>query len=356
MKNKKLMTLLIAIVIMSLTLVACGSKEPAAPTTPEAPAEGGDAPAEGGDAAGNVGVLYYRYDDTYISTVRNNFEELAKAEGVTINAQDGQNNQGTQNDQIDNVISKGVDVLLVNIVDTGAAQTVIEKAKAADLPLIFFNREPEDISVYGTYENSRFVGTRKEEAGVIQGEMIAEAWNDGAADRNGNGKLDYVLFHGGLDNAEAVARSEYSVKTIVDAGIEVNEIGMQIANWDAEQAKSAMDAFVARDLDNIDFVIANNDSMAMGAVAALKALGFNSGDPEKYIPVYGVDATEEAKEAISNGELAGTVKQDSEAMAEALMKLAKNAIEGKEFLDGTSYEYDESGVAVRIPYQPYTGE
>ncbi|NLY21179.1 MAG: galactose ABC transporter substrate-binding protein [Tissierellia bacterium] len=356
MKNKKMLALLLALVMMGTMMVACGKKEeaPAEPTgeatteTPEA-----TEPAEGG---GTIGALYYNYSDTYISTVRSNFDEYAKEAGFELNVQDGQNNQGTQNDQIDNVISKGVDALLVNIVDTGAAVNVIDKAKAADLPLIFFNREPEDISVYGTYDKSRFVGTRKEEAGIIQGEMVVEAWADGAADRNGNGKLDYVLFHGGLDNAEAIARSEYAVKTIVDAGIEINKIGEQIANWDAEQAKLAMDAIVAKNLEDIDFVLANNDSMAMGAVNALKAVGYNTGDPDKYIPVYGVDATEEAKEAISKGEMAGTVKQDAEAMAKAMLTLAQNAIEGKEFIEGTDYEYDESGVAVRIPYQPYTGE
>ncbi|MDO5725561.1 MAG: galactose ABC transporter substrate-binding protein [Tissierellia bacterium] len=353
MKLNKRIALILAIVIMATTMAACGKKD-----------DGGDAPAKDGDAP-TIGVLYYNYGDAYISTVRNNFEEMAAAEGFELNSQDAQNDQAKQNDELDNVISKGAECVLVNIVDTGAAPTVIEKVKAAGLPLILFNREPEDIEVYKEYDLARFVGTNKPEAGVIQGEMIAKDWADGKiVDRNGNGKLDYVMLHGGLDNAEAIARTKYSVETIEANGIEVNEIGMQIAAWDTEQAKNAMDAWIAKDLDNIDVVIANNDSMAIGAINALKASGYNvydekAGalqDSDKLIPAYGVDATEEAQEAISQGIMAGTVKQDAEAMAKALITLAKNAVEGKDFLEGTDYEYDESGFAVRIPYQPYTGK
>ena len=78
--------------------------------------------------------------------------------------------------------------------------------------------------------------------------MIAELWNTDFAkyDRNGNSKLDYVRRNGGLDNAEAIDRTEYSVKTLEEAGIEVTEIGMQIANWDSEKAKNAMDAWLAK--------------------------------------------------------------------------------------------------------------
>ncbi|NLK59315.1 MAG: substrate-binding domain-containing protein [Tissierellia bacterium] len=193
-------------------------------------------------------MILMQYSDTYTSTVRSALEKYAGEMNLDLNLQDAQNNQGMQNDQIPNVISRGVDVILMNIVDTGAAANVIDQAKAADLPIIFFNREPEDIGVYATYDQSRFVGTKKEDAGIIQGDMIAELWNTDVAkyDRNGNGKLDYVMLHGGLDNAEAIARTEYSVKTIEEAGIEVNEIGMQIANWDSEKAKNAMDAWLAK--------------------------------------------------------------------------------------------------------------
>ena len=357
--TKRVLILLLVITLSVTTLVACGggNKNDAKPfnnaaANQEKPEEKEEASTDGK----KIGVLYYKYNDAYISIVRRNLQDLVKADGaLTLIEQDGQDNQGMQNDQIDTVISQGVDVLLVNIVDTGAASAAIDKAKAANLPIIFFNREPENADVYSSYENSRFVGTKKEEAGELQGDMIAELWKKDTAkyDRNGNGKLDYVLLHGGIDNAEAVARSKYAVENIKKAGIEVNEIGMQIAKWDTEAAKNAMDAWLAKNINDIDVVISNNDSMAIGAINSLKANGFNSGDDSKHILVFGVDALEEAQKLIEEGTMTGTVKQDGEAMAKALYELAKNAAEGKDFIEGTDYKYDESGVAVRIPYQRF---
>lgn len=331
---KKFISLVLTVILASAFVVGCGSK------------------SDGGDAT-KVGVLIYKFDDTYISSVRQALEELDKGdEEIELIMQDGQDNQGMQNDQLDNLITQGVSALLVNIVDIGAAQNVLDKAKAADIPVIFFNREP-DSELLKTYDKARFVGTQPEEAGIIQGEMMAELFADDKYDRNGDGTIQYVLLHGGTDNPEAVARSEYSVKTMNEKGIKTEELAMQIAEWDNEKAKSAVDGWLARDEENIELVIANNDGMASGAISALQAAGYNKDDESKFIPVFGVDATEEAKVLIEDGAMSGTVMQDGVGMAKAIFALGKNAANGKDFLDGTDYEYDESGISVRIPYQPY---
>lgn len=338
---KRLVATAMAAAVM-LSATACGNGK----TTDKGIATTGDSK--------KVAVFFYQFNDTYLSTVRNAMKELDdKDNEIEFVFQDGGNDQGKQNDSIDAQLNKA-DMYLVNLVDTGAAQTVLQKLQPTGKPAVLFNREPDNIDSYKTYDKARFVGTKKEEAGIIQGEIIKEFWNNNkAADRNGNGKLDYVLLHGGLDNAEANARSEYAVKTLKDAGIEVNEIGMQIANWDTEKAKQAMDAWLAKNEADIDVVIANNDGMAIGAINSLKAVGYNSGDKAKHVGVFGVDATEEAKEAIKNGSMDGTVMQDAVAMAEAMYKLTKNALAGKDYLDGTEYKWDESGIAVRIPYKKF---
>lgn len=373
MSKKRILSLVLVVAMLMVALAACA--QPAAkteePATTEAAAteekteaaETEAAKTEAEPAAGGtkkVAVFYYKYGDTYISTVRQALADLVAADAnIELSEFDGQDDQAKQNDQIDAAIEKGVDILVVNIVDMGAAATVIEKAKAADLPLVFFNREPTDGNVYSTYEKARFVGTKIEEAGVLQGELIKKYWDLGEHDRNGNGVLDYVLLHGGITNNEAVARSEYSVKTLADNGIEVNEIAQQIADWDNSKAMAAMEAWLAKDADNIDVVIANNDEMALGALTALQAEGFNLADeagkfdPAKYVGVFGVDAIEVAQTELDKGTMAGTVKQDADAMAKALNTLIGNTISGKEFIEGTEYEYDESGIAVRIPYVPY---
>jgi len=329
---KKSLILLLIVAMLSTCLVACSS---------------------GDSDELEIGVLIYKYDDTYISTVRQALEkEAEKDPNVTLLMNDSQNDQSKQNEQIDILIEKGVDALVVNIVDIGAASAVIEKAKAADIPTVFFNREP-DTEVLKTYDKARFIGTKIEEAGIIQGEMIAEVWNEGDYDRNGDGVMQYVMLMGDADNPEAIARTEYSVKTLNEKGIETEELALQVANWDTEKAYQAMEAWMSKFGDEIEIVIANNDSMAAGAIAALQNAGYNKGDDDKYIPVFGVDATDEAVNLIKEGVMAGTVKQDGEAMAKAVYALAVNAASGKDFLEGTSYEYDETGICVRIPYQPY---
>ncbi|MGB3160348.1 galactose ABC transporter substrate-binding protein [Carnobacterium sp.] len=331
-----------ALLTMS-TLVACGNSDS----------------EEGSDSSGSgekIGVAFYKYDDTYISSVRQALEDASKGEkDVELLLNDSKGDQATQNDQIDVLIQKGVKVLLVNVVDTGAAQTVIDKASAADIPVIFFNREP-DADVLAGYDKARFVGTRPEEAGVIQGEMVAELWKaDKTLDKNGDGVLSYVMLMGDADNPEAIARTKFSVSTIKDAGIEVKEIGQQVANWDADKANTAVSAWLSREGDNIEVVLANNDSMASGAISALQSGGYNNGE-DKYIPVFGVDATDEAVDLISKNYMSGTVKQDAVGMAEAIFALGVNATQGKDYIEGTDYEYDDTGISIRIPYQAYSGK
>jgi len=243
----------------------------------------------------------------------------------------GQGDQSIQNDQIDILIERQVDALVVNIVDIGAAQSVIDKAKEAGIPVVFFNREP-DTDVIKSYDMARFVGTKPKEAGIIQGEMMAEVWKEGDYDRNGDGVMQYVMLKGDADNPEAIARTEYSIKTLNEAGIETEELGLQVANWDNDKANQAMEAWLAKDGDRIEFVIANNDGMASGAVSALQNAGYNTGDPEKYIPVFGVDATEEAINLIERGAMTGTVKQDGEGMAKAVHALMGEDGAGKSTL------------------------
>lgn len=367
MFNKKTFSFLLVISLLILGLAACNKANDTTKSSNNT--EDSATSGENSDKKDNedskpssdkkIAVLYYQYSDTYISTVR----KVNKLfEGYNVLEYDGQNDQAKQNDQIDTAIQKGVDLLLVNIVDVGAAPTVIEKAKSANVPVIFFNREPSDGNVYASYDKARFVGTRIEEAGEIQGELIAKYWKEGGHDRNQNGKLDYVLLHGGIDNAEAVARSKYAVKTLEEAGIEVNKIAEQIAGWEGGPAQQAMEAWLAKDADNIDVVISNNDTMAIGAITALQSAGLNKPDQEgkfdiaKFVGVFGVDAVEDAKVAIKKGTMTGTVKQDPELMAKAIKALSVNALEGKEFIEGTEYEYDDSKIAVRIPYLPYTAE
>jgi methyl-galactoside transport system substrate-binding protein len=302
-----------------------------------------------------IGILIYKYDDTYISTVRNALNKAldGKAE---ISMQDGKGDQATQNDQLDVMIEQKMDGIIVNMVDAQAASGVVEKIKAAGIPVVFFNREP-DLNALKAYDKAVFVGTNAADAGKMQGDIIKTLWTSNPAfDLNKDGKFQYVMFKGEPDNPEAIARTEFSVKQAEENGVKMDQIGQTfVCNWDTALAQQAMESALAANEGKIELVIANNDGMAMGAIAALSNIGYNVEGGSKFVPVVGVDATDQAVDAISKGIMSGTVKQDGEAMGIAVSKIMLNMIGGASPLDGTDYKFDDSGIAVRIPYSPYLG-
>ncbi|MCI5840103.1 MAG: galactose ABC transporter substrate-binding protein [Peptoniphilaceae bacterium] len=317
------------------------------------------ATTENKEGAKKIAVLLYKADDTYIATVRQALEKLDEADpDVELSFQDAGGDMGTQTDQINNVLAQGVDGILLNIVDVKAAPTAISTIEAKNIPTVFFNRDMSE-SIGDKTDEFLFVGTNAADAGVMQGEMLSKLWNEKSEeiDRNGNGVLDYVMLNGGVDNPEAQARTEYSVKTLEDAGIKTNELALQDAQWETEKAKTAMDSWLQTFDKDLDVVIANNDGMAIGAITALQAVGYNTGeDGATVIPVVGVDATEQAKEAIAKGTMFGTVLQDADGMAKGSLAAIKNKINGKDWIDSTDLKLADDGVSIRIPYQIYDGK
>lgn len=128
---------------------------------------------------------------------------------------------------------------------------------------------------------------------------------------------------------------------------------ISVCNWDQALARDDMEAKLAAYEGQIEAVLCNNDGMAMGVLAALEAAGYNTGNEgDKFIPVIGVDATDDALQAMEQGKLYGTVKQDGEAMAIGTLHVMKNVLEGKGWVEGTDYEIAADGYSIRIPYKP----
>ena len=333
-----------------------------------------------------VGVFYYTYSDTYISSVRTALDESLKAAGIDFQDYDANSNQTTQNEQIDTAISTGANLLIVNIVTSGsvdASQAIVDKAQAAGIPVIFFNRavesDEEEGKVLGSYDKCAFVGTDAPEAGHMQGDMIGKylVENFDAVDLNGDGSISYAMFMGQLGNVEAIYRTQYAVE---DANKVLTEAGKaelqyfdssnkdcyqvdQDGNWSATAANNYMNTNLSQynkeNNNRIELIICNNDGMAEGAISALNDKGYNLGDgTSTTIPVFGVDATDAAKQLIADGKMTGTIKQDAEGMAEAIAFLTQNVAEGKAVMDGTdSYNISENvSNKIYIPYAAYTGE
>ena len=337
---KKILLLLLLSLALVFSLAACGNKNS------KSSEEGSDGSTE----LPMIGVTIYKFDDNFMSFVRRAIGNAAEGKAKLI-LNDSQNNQASQNDQVDMMISKGVKALAINLVDPQAAPTIISKAKEADIPIIFFNKEPE-ASDLKSYDKAWYVGTASAEAGIIQGEMIAKMWRDNPDwDRNGDGVLSYVLLKGEPGHPDAEARTKYSIQVIKEAGIKVKELELQTGMWDSVKGKELMDAWIAKHGDDIEFVIANNDGMALGAIESLKSNGYFSDD--KYMPVVGVDAIPDALEQIKANMMAGTVLNDAKNQGKATLDLALNVANGKDPLEGTDWELD-GNKAVRVPYVAVT--
>ena len=375
--KKKIIAVLLCVAMVAAMAVGCGGKEDS---------KGGSEDKKESDL--NVGVFYYTYSDTYISSVRTALDKKLDEMGVKYQDYDGNSNQTTQNEQIDTAIQTGANLLIVNIVTSGsndASTQIIDKAKAADVPVIFFNRAVEDEkseegTILGSYEKCAFVGTDAPEAGHMQGEMIGnyvvEHFDE--MDLNGDGKISYAMFMGQLGNAEAIYRTQFAVedadKIITEAGKPAleyfdasNSDKYQVdqdGNWSATAANNYMTTNLSQYNEGsnnmIELVICNNDGMAEGAVSALNDKGYNLGTGKdcKMIPVFGVDATDAAKQLIADGKMTATVKQDADGMAACIADLAKNAAGGKDLMDGTdSYNISEKvSNKIFIPYQEYSGK
>lgn len=327
---------------------------------------------------GQIHIFYYSYSDTYISSVRSALDIALSQASLFHRDHDGNGNQTTQTEQIQTAITSGATCLFVNIVNTGsddAAMGIVKLAKNADIPLIFFNREVSD-EVMESYEKCFYVGTRAEEAGKLQGEMIGEyiVENYKSVDRNGDGRISYVLFKGEEGNNEAIYRSKYSVEVaneiltsrgyptleFYDASNKDKYLVDKNGQWSAQSANEYMTTILSSYNDkrnnSVEVVICNNDGMAEGAISALNSAGYNTGDKNSDIPVFGVDATLAAKELIDSGRMAGTVKQDADAMARVLSKIAKNASVGSHLLSELEdVSTDTDSKKLRIPYSKYLG-
>lgn len=328
----------------------------------------------------DVHVFYYTYSDTYISTVRSALDKALSAAGISYQDHDSGNSQTTQTEQVQTAITKGAKLLAVNIVTTGsddAASGIITLAKNAGIPVIFFNREVSS-DIVNSYDKCVFIGTDSAEAGYLQGDMIGDylVKNYEKADLNGDEKISYVMFMGEKGNNEAIYRTEYSV---VNANKKLEAAGLPALSfydssntdkylldregkWSAQAANDYMNTILSSHSvaggNMIELVICNNDGMAEGAISALNAAGYNTGtDASVTVPVFGVDATSAARELIKAGKMTGTIKQDGEAMAKAIIEVAENAIEGDELFDDMDeYTIDSDSAKLRISYSVYLGE
>jgi methyl-galactoside transport system substrate-binding protein len=304
-----------------------------------------------------VSVFLLDFTDDFISEIRQNLEEVQKENPgkVEYTFYDGKTNQTIQDEELDKVLQEGTDLILLNIVDRAYAKNVIDRIKEHNIPVILFNREPLTPVPIQSYNRALYIGTDATTAGALQGKMLIDAWNTSKKyiDKNGDNIMQYYMLQGESDNTEAIQRTRYSIATIEKAGIKTQQVSLSICNWSEDVAYNATKSVFDKYDGQIEVIISNDDTMAVGAIKLLQEYGYNKGDKSKTIPVIGVDVTPAAQELIEKQYMLGSVYQDARGYAEAMYTCGLNMIKRNSPIEGTEYKLDNTLVSIRLPHKGY---
>ncbi len=337
---------------MILSMTACGGSKPAETTAAateaattaaateaatEAAKEAETTAAAVAEAAGadmsdkKVGISIYKFDDNFMTLYRTELERYLtedlgfKKENITI--QDGKGDQAEQTNQIQNFIASGVDVMILNLVQASSAPQVTDMCKDANIPVVYINREPdvaEEERWASESINATYVGADARQSGTFQGEEIVETSNKG--DINGDGKVSYIMVQGDPENVDAQYRTEFSIKALTDAGLEVEELLLQRGDWDQAKGQQIVQDALTQFGDKIEVVFCNNDAMALGALQAIDAAGRKVNED---IYLVGVDALTEAVQNVVDGKMTGTVFNDHFSQAQTAADVAVKFLSGE---------------------------
>ena len=310
-----------AVVGAAGVLTACGGSSSS--TAASSVAASSAAASEAATGSANVGVCIYQFADNFMTLYRTDLEEYLKDKGYAVTIVDGKNDQNTQTEQINTFLQQGVDVLVINPVQTTSAQTIVDTIKPSETPIVFINREP-DKSVLDSYaDKCCYVGADARQSGTYQGELILETETQG--DINGDGKITYIMCKGDPENIDAQYRTEYSIKALTDADKEVECLYEYLDNWDQTTAQQDVANALAQYGEKIEVVFCNNDAMALGALQSLQQAGRTVG---KDVYLVGVDALSEAVQNVVDGNMTGTVLNDDVGQATAAAAATKLYVEG----------------------------
>ena len=306
-----------------------------------------------------IGVSSYDQYDTFVSELISCFQNYAKEKEkeweitISLDIRYAQRSQMVQNGQMDDFIDDQVDIACINLVDRTDASGIIEKARKSQTPVIFFNRElvEEDLD---RWDELYYVGADAYESGRLQGKILVEECrkNFDKIDKNKDGVLQYVMLEGEAGHNDSLARSMAVIEEITESGYMVEKLADEIANWNRDQAATKMQTFLDTYGEEIEVILANNDDMALGAVDVLTEAGLKPGDTDWPV-ILGIDGTSVGLEVVKKGELLGTVLNDGEGQAHAMLELAYALVTENELPE----EYQlKDGKYIRLPYREITAE
>lgn len=259
-----------------------------------------------------IGFVSSNLNDTGQTYVADAAQAYADDKGIDLKVQDAQDDVAKQQDQVNNLITQGVDALIVVPVDTAAMKPITQAAKNADIPLVYVNRNP--FGEKDPEDNTYFVGSKEIEAGKMQADYLVKTMGE---------KGNVAILQGLLTNEGAVKRTEGNVDGLKKYK-NIKIVAKEAGDWQKDKGLSLTENWLTAYGKDLNAILANNDEMALGAVKALEAAGRTD------VIVMGVDALPDAVQAVKDGKLAATVLQDLAGQGKKGMEIAEAAANDKD--------------------------
>ncbi|MDM5153457.1 ribose ABC transporter substrate-binding protein RbsB [Bacillus sp. DX1.1] len=245
-----------------------------------------------------VGFSVSTLNNPFFVTLKKGAEKKAKDSGIELIAVDAQNDAAKQTNDVEDLIQKGVDVIVINPTDSDAVASAVSAANAANIPVITVDRVANSGKVIS------HIASNNVEGGKMAGDYIRELAGEGAN----------VAELEGIPGSSAARERGEGFHKVADKGLKV--AAKQAADFDRAKGLSVMENILQANND-IKAVFAHNDEMALGALEALKSAGKTD------VIVVGFDATDDAVKAVKDGRMAATVAQKPKLIGEQAMETAK---------------------------------
>ena len=274
--------------------------------------------------------------DAFRSTLAKAAQDAASASGMTLTVEDAAGSTEAQMNQIKN--AEDADVIICALCDSGTAQQM--EALAGEKPIVFINSCPEED--YLEANQYVYVGSDEEVAGQLQADYVLDQYAD-------KDTINVAIIKGERTHSATIGRTKAAKARLESSGKEIHYVYEDYADWDTGTAKNMFDLFLKTGQE-VDCVISNNDSMAIGIVQSVQEhnLSFDS------LPILGVDATADGLAAIKEGKMACTIFQPAVGQGEAAVKAAIRMVKGQSIasLDGA----EENGLYVWVPFESVTAD
>lgn len=350
MKRKGMKKVVAVLLTAALTagLAGCGSKAPAEESkTESAKSEtetSGETESEG-KKSGRIGISMPTQSSQRWIIEGNEMKDQLEAMGYTVDLQYGEDLVDHQVNQIENMLTKEIDVLIVGAIDSGAMTDIVKKVKDSGALVIAYDRllmNTENVDYYATFDSIRI--------GELQGGYIVEKLGL----EEGKGPFNIELFAGSLDDNNTALYWEGAMNKLspyIDNGMLVVKSGQTDMNqcatlrWDGAEAQKRMDNILSSaysDGSHVDAVLAPYDGISIGVLSSLKAIGYGSEDMP-YPIITGQDAEIPSIKSILAGEQTQTVFVNVKNLASVAVTMADQYLSGEE-VEVNMVEYYDNGV------------